>query len=289
MTKGSRLVAATLVALACATTATATAAELPKTDTRIAGEVPAKIRAKGTLVVATAAAFAPNEFTPPNGQTILGMDPDLTRALAAVLGLHVRFVNVRFDAIIPGVASGTYALGVSSITDTTARQKLVDFVDYFSAGTAFFVKANAGPSIKSPADLCGRTVAVVAGTTQNADAQAQDTACVRAGKRDVTIAVFPDQIGAEIAIESSETAVGMADSPIAAYIVKQSHGLLELTGKPYGTAPYGIALPKDSGMAKPVLDALKKLIADGTYRTILTKWGIEIGAITNPQVNGAAS
>jgi polar amino acid transport system substrate-binding protein len=287
MTRRARLAAATLVALACATTATA--AELPKTDAKIAAEVPAKIRAKGTLIVATAASFAPNEFTLPNGQTILGMDPDLTRALAAVLGLHVRFVNVRFDTIIRGVTSGTYDLGVSSITDTAARQKLVDFVDYFSAGTAFFVKANAGPSIKSPADLCGRTVAVVAGTTQNADAQAQDAACVRAGKRDVTIAVFPDQIGAEIAIESSETAVGMADSPIAAYIVKQAHGLLELTGKPYGTAPYGIALRKGSGMARPVLAALKKLIADGTYRTILTKWGIQAGAITNPQINGAAS
>ena len=278
-----RLAAATLVALACA--ATATAGELPKTDVKIAAQVPAKIRAKGTLVVATAATYAPNEFILPNGHVILGMDPDLTRALAPVMGLRVRFVNVTFDTILPGVASDRYDLGISSITDTKARQKLVDFVDYFSAGTAFFVKANAGPVIKSPADLCGRTVAVVAGTTQAADAQAQDTACARAGKRDVTVAVFPDQIGAQVAIESSDTAVGMADSPVAAYIVKQSHGLLELTGKTYGTAPYGIALPKGNGMAKAVLDALNKLIADGTYQAILAKWGTQAGAITNPQVS----
>ena len=39
----------------------------------------------------------------------------------------------------------------------------------------------------------------------------------------------------------------MADSPVAAYIVKQSNGQFKLTGKPYGTAPYGIAIPKDNG------------------------------------------
>ncbi len=41
----------------------------------------------------------------------------------------------------------------------------------------------------------------------------------------------------------------MADSPVAAYIVKQSNGQFKLVGKPYGTAPYGIAIPKGNGMA----------------------------------------
>jgi polar amino acid transport system substrate-binding protein len=274
-----------LFGLAYATTATAGGPL--KTDRKVAGEVPAKIRTKGTLVIATAATYAPNEFIPPNGHAFLGMDPDLTRALATVMGLKARFVNVRFDTIVPGVASGKYDLGVSSITDTKARQTIVDFVTYFSAGTAFYIMANGGPAIKSPADLCGRTVAVVAGTTQTADAEAQNTACRKAGKPDVTIAVFPDHNGARIALESSDTAVGMADSPVAAYIVKQSRGQLAMTGKIYRRTPYGIALPKGSEMAKPVLDALKKLIADGTYRTILAKWGNQSGAITTPQTNGA--
>ena len=36
----------------------------------------------------------------------------------------------------------------------------------------------------------------------------------------------------------------MADSPVAAYIVEQSNGQFKLIGKAYGTAPYGIAVPK---------------------------------------------
>jgi polar amino acid transport system substrate-binding protein len=42
-------------------------------------------------------------------------------------------------------------------------------------------------------------------------------------------------------------------------------------------------------MAKPILAALKLLMSNGTYKTILTKWGIQAGAITNPKINGAIS
>ena len=81
----------------------------------------------------------------------------------------------------------------------------------------------------------------------------------------------------------------MADSPVAAYIVKQSNGQFKVTGTVYGTAPYGIAIPKGNGMAKPILDAVKALMANGTYKSILAKWGIQHGAISNPKINGAIS
>jgi polar amino acid transport system substrate-binding protein len=272
------MAAVVFVAMVCAAAASSgTGAANPAT----------KATSKGTLLVATTATYPPNEFTRPNGHTVLGMDPDLARALAALLGRRVKVAIVRFDQIIPGVASGRYDLGMSSITDTKAREKRVDFVTYFSAGTSFYVKTNSGPDIRSLAQLCGRTVAVVSGTTQYRDAERQTAACRRAGKPDLTVAVFPDHISAEIAVESSKKAVGMADSPVASYIVKQSHGQLELTGKPYGRAPYGIAVAKRSRLTRPILRGLKKLMAEGTYRAILTRWGIESGAIANPKINGA--
>ncbi len=42
-------------------------------------------------------------------------------------------------------------------------------------------------------------------------------------------------------------------------------------------------------MATPMLAAMKELIANGTYKTILEKWGLEDGAITEPKINGAIS
>jgi polar amino acid transport system substrate-binding protein len=105
----------------------------------------------------------------------------------------------------------------------------------------------------------------------------------------VTVATYPDQSAANLAISSGRQQVGMADSPVAAYIAKQSNGQFKVTGKSYNNAPYGIAIPKGNGMAKPVLDALKQLIANGAYVTILKKYGVQAGAITNPTINGATS
>ncbi|TMK24419.1 MAG: transporter substrate-binding domain-containing protein, partial [Actinobacteria bacterium] len=104
----------------------------PTTNPSIAAQVPAAIKSKGTLNVATEAQYAPNEFVAPDGHTIIGMDPDLVTALAAVMGLKVKVINSTFEAIIPGLAAGRYELGASSFTDTKERQKTVDFVTYLS-------------------------------------------------------------------------------------------------------------------------------------------------------------
>jgi polar amino acid transport system substrate-binding protein len=258
-------------------------------NSKIAAEVPAKIKSKGTLTVAADATYAPNEFIGANGKTVEGMSPDLGHALGGVMGLKFKFVNASFDTIIPGLASGKYDLGFSSFTDTKEREKVVDFVTYFSAGTSFYVKASGGLTINSLADLCGHSVGVERGTIQADDATAQSGKCRSAGRPGVTVKVYPDQNAANLAIASGRQQIGMADSPVAAYIVKQSSGKFKLTGKPYNTAPYGIAIPKGNGMAKPILDALKVLMSNGTYKSILTKWNIEEGAITNPKINGAIS
>src|SRR5919202_6941997 len=117
------------------------------------------------------------------------MNPQLAQELARVMGLKVRVVNATFDSIIPGLAAKKYDLGMSSFTDTKERQKTVDFVTYFSAGTSFYVKAQGGPAINSLRDLCGHKVAVEKGTTQAGDATSQSKSCTGAGKRPVTVLV----------------------------------------------------------------------------------------------------
>lgn len=268
--------------------ATARSTQVEKVP-RIARQVPRKIRKQGTLIVASDATYAPMEFIAKNGKTVIGVDADLAKAIGGVLGLNFKVQNATFATIIPGLSSGKYGVGMSAFTDTKARQKTVDFVTYFNAGTSFYVKASGGPKITGLSSLCGKTVAVENGTTQQADATAQNKKCKTAGKPGVKVSAFNDQNQANLAIASGRAQVGMADSPVAAYIVKQSHGQFKLSGKSYGTAPYGIALPKRNGMARPVLNALEYLMKHGQYHTILVKWGVQGGAISNPKINGAIS
>jgi polar amino acid transport system substrate-binding protein len=274
---------------AASTATTAAPAAASGADAKAAGEVPAAVKSKGTLTVAADASYAPNEFFASDGKTVQGMDADLAQALATKLGLKAKVVNAGFDGIIPGLAANKYDLGMSSFTDTKEREKTVDFVTYFSAGTSFYTKADGGPAITDLASLCGHHVAAEKGTTQADDAAAQSKKCTAAGKKAVAVSVFPDQNGANLAINSGRADVGMADSPVADYQVKQSSGSFKVVGTPYGTAPYGIAIPKGNGMAQPVLDAMTALISDGTYTKILTKWGVQDGAITTPAINGATS
>jgi polar amino acid transport system substrate-binding protein len=37
--------------------------------------------------------------------------------------------------------------------------------------------------------------------------------------------------------------------------------------------------------AQAIADAVKSLISDGSYAKVLTKWGVQGGAITDPTVN----
>jgi polar amino acid transport system substrate-binding protein len=261
----------------------------PKSDPKVAALVPAKVKSKGTLTVAADASYAPNEFIKPGSKTIQGTDVDLANALGGVMGVKVNVVNATFDAIIPGLAAGKYDLGLSSFTDNREREKTVDFVTYFTAGTSFYVKAQGGAAIGSVDALCGHKVAVEKGTVQADDAAKQGKKCKSTGKGAVSVLVFPDQNGANLALSSGRADAVMADSPVAAYAVKQSAGQFKLQGAPYDTAPYGIAIPKNSGLAKPLLAALKTLITNGQYTSILKKWGVQDGAITNPAINGATS
>jgi polar amino acid transport system substrate-binding protein len=255
-------------------------------DAAIAAKVPSAVKSKGTLTVAADATYAPNEFIGSDGKTVEGMDADLAKALAGVMGLKANVTNATFDGIIPGLASGKYDLGMSSFTDTKEREKTVDFVTYFSAGTSFYTKAQGGATVNGLADLCGKTVAVEKGTTQQSDAEGQSKKC---NGSKVTVLTFPDQNGANLALSSGRAQIGMADSPVADYQVKKSNGQFKLVGQPYGTAPYGIAIPKNNGMAPVLKSAMEALIKNGTYTKILTKWGIQSGAITTPQINGAVS
>src|SRR5690606_9293947 len=111
----------------------------------------------------------------------------------------------------------------------------------------------------------------------------------QAKKCKVNVLVYPDQSGANLALSSGRADLSMADSPVAAYQVKQSDGKFKLTGQPYDSAPYGIAIPKDSGLAEPIRQALEQLMEDGTYKEILEEWGVQDGAIEKPVINGATS
>jgi polar amino acid transport system substrate-binding protein len=256
-------------------------------DTALADKVPADIKSAGKLTIGTDSSYAPNEYLDSDGKTVIGFDVDLFNAVAQKLNLTTEWTSATFDSIIPGVSSKKYAVGVSSFTINADRLKEVNMVSYFSAGTQWAAKT--GATI-NPDDVCGKKIAVQTATVQVDDLNARSKKCTDAGKAKITIDQYQKQSDATNAVNTGKDEAMLADSPIVAYAVKQTNGQLALVGDIYDAAPYGYAIAKDQKEFADVIgEAVQALIADGTYKQILDKWGVAAGAITTPAVNPPAS
>jgi polar amino acid transport system substrate-binding protein len=255
-------------------------------DQALAAKVPAAVKADGKLLIGTDSTYAPNEFLDTDGKTVIGMDVDLFNAVAAKLGLQTQWTSAKFDAIIPGVESGKYEVGVSSFTINPERMQQVNMISYFSAGTQWAAKQG-NPSGVQPDNACGKKVAVQTSTVQDTDdLPKRVSACKSAGKPAINIDRYQGQDQATAAVVSGKDDAMLADSPVVAYAVKQTNGQLQLLGNIYDSAPYGYVVKKDqTDFAQALSGAVGALISDGTYKQILTKWGVEAGAITNSAVN----
>jgi polar amino acid transport system substrate-binding protein len=258
-------------------------------DKALAAKVPANIKSAGKIIVGTDSTYAPSEFLDTDGKTVIGFDVDLFNAVAAKLGLKTQWTSAKFDAIIPGVESGKYEVGVSSFTINPERMQQVNMISYFSAGTQWAAKQG-NPSGVQPDNACGKKVAVQTSTVQDTDdLPKRVSACKSAGKPAINIDRYQGQDQATAAVVSGKDDAMLADSPVVAYAVKQTNGQLQLLGNIYDSAPYGYVVKKDqTDFAQALSGAVGALISDGTYKQILTKWGVEAGAITNSTVNPSA-
>ncbi len=275
------------VASMLAFSSTAGAASMGTYNAKDASLVPSALKT-ATWQIATDATYAPDESM--SGNTMVGFDVDLIKAVATTLGVKVNENNVTFDNIIAGIQSGKFNIGNSSFTDTKAREKQVNFVDYFKAGEGVYTKASSSFAFKSLQSFCGVSVAVETGTVEQTDAAA--VKCT--GGKKVNVMTFPTQTLANTAVASGRALAGFADSQIAGYIVSTSKGVFKLAGNPVNVAPYGIATPKTAqglALAKAIQAAIKTLIANGTYNSILKSYGAQSGELTSSQVvlNGATS
>lgn len=304
------LVAATALA-ACggSNTPTTTTSGGPSKVASIAAEVPDAIKALAPLQIATDATYAPNEFVDPNTGAISGWDIDLGNAICKVMGVVCTFNNVTFDDIIAQLKASTpsevaggdkprYVFSISSWSPTQPREDGgIDFVTYYKAGESWMVKVG-GPTINTAADMCGHSVAVEAGTTEESDAwgymgqQVGGTViagdknnCKDAGKQDIKVLSFQTQTDANSALLSGRADFGWLDQPVADYQVKQSNGKFKIGGSACSVAPYGIALVKGSALEKPIMDAVKYLMDNnGYYTNILKSWNVTDGAINSATV-----
>ena len=72
------------------------------------------------------------------------------------------------------------------------------------------------------------------------------------------------------------------------YAQSNEPGRYRVLGAPFTLGYQGIAFRKDAGaLREAVTDALRGMIADGTYMAVLTKYGLAANAVAGPLLNAA--
>ncbi|WP_051755589.1 ABC transporter substrate-binding protein [Kitasatospora purpeofusca] len=261
--------------------------------------VPSAQRAAGVLRIGSDLNYPPVAFRGSDGKPA-GLDPDLADALGKVLGLRIEIVDTPFDKLIPGIDGKQFDLAMSGISDTPARRNAlgdngmptgkpgVDFVDYFIAWTSIIVQKGNPKGIRTLDDLCGRTVAVQRGTTQDEIVTRQVGACERTGKP-LQVHRFDDDTVALAEVAAGKAVADFNDLPVAAYAARTTDNgnSLEVTGALSQSSPYGIAVNKsDTALRDAVAKGLDELMRNGTYDAILAKWNVSAGAARVAAVNG---
>lgn len=254
-------------------------------DSDLASLVPDSLKESGTLRVASDLTYAPNEYKDADGNAI-GWEVDLINAVAAKLGLKTDIQNAKFDNIIPGITGDKYDIGLSSFFDTQEREQVVDMVNYYTAGIQW--AAQKGKTV-DPDNACGLTIAAQNQTTEILeDLPAKTKACTDAGKEAINVLGYDTQDDATNAVLLGRADAFTADAPVTNYAIKQMDGKLVQAGPEYDKFLYGLPIAKTAGTLKDaVSQALTALQKDGTYQSILSKWGVEAGAIDSITINGA--
>lgn len=246
----------------------------PKKVDSIAAKLPDALKSKKELIVGVDPSLPPKEFLAEDGTTLQGVDIDLVYAVGNVLGVKMKFESAAFDTLIPGVQNGRYDLVNSSMSPTLERQKILDFVTTDTSGEQLLVEKPNAKKYSSLDKLCGTDAGAIRGSLQVDDLTEQSTKCTANGEKEITISVFPNANALNLALTSGRVLSAFLDVPVSGYQSTQSKGKLVAVGPIYRAGYEGMAMPKGTGLAEAIAEAMNHLVSTGVYKEIFTKWNL---------------
>ena len=249
--------------------------------------LPERIAKAKVIKIAVNAIYPPMEFKDPETAKLIGFDVDLGNAIARQLGVTLDWQESAFEQLIPSVTTGRVDMILSGLNDRPARRETLDFIDYLNSGVQFYTLASTA-DVNAPIDLCGKTIGTSRSTAFPAEIKTwSDTNCVAADKAPITVEGTSDNAAARAQLKQGRFAGGAQGSETVPYTMTLEPNTYKPVGLPFGGAQQGMAFAKtDTQLRDAVLGAFKKVVADGTYASIVAKWNLQSSAIKQIAVNG---
>ncbi|WP_369369741.1 ABC transporter substrate-binding protein [Promicromonospora sp. Populi] len=250
--------------------------------------LPGELRGEATrITVGTESGYPPFEYTNEAGR-IVGFEIDLFDAASDRLGLKYTFHDTLFDSLLGELYANNVDVIAAAMSDTAERQVDYDFVDYYNDSDAIMVPAGNPGGITTLADLCGLTVAVLTGSTQDEALAGLNVAECQAAP--VEVLRFDTDADALAQVQEGNADAELTQWSTGAYNARQvgSGDVFEVANaEVINPSPLGFVFLKgDVELVRAYQAALQSLIDDGTYADILAQHELSAGALERATING---
>jgi polar amino acid transport system substrate-binding protein len=252
-----------------------------------AAELPEAIRQAGVLRLTVNSTYAPMEYRDPATNELVGLDIDLAGEIAKRLGVKITWSETPFAELIPSLQTRRADFIISGISDRSSRRETADFVDYLTTGPQFFVLAE--NAAKATTDLCGKKVGTTRSTSFPIDIEKWSKQnCEAAGLAAVQYVPGENSIDVRNQLKQGRIDAAVQGSETLPYALAQETGKYRIVGEPFAKGYQGIMFRKDdAALREAITEQLAAMIADGSYKAILDKYGLGGNAVARPVMNAA--
>ncbi|MCF6390356.1 ABC transporter permease subunit [Mycobacterium sp. MBM] len=221
------------------------------------------IGSAGVLRVGTEGVYAPFSYHDPATGELVGYDVDVAKAVGEKLGVRVEFVETPWDSIFAALEADRFDIVANQVTINPERQAKYDLSQPYTVGEGVIVTRADDDSIKSLADIRGKTAAENA--TSNWSQIAKD-----AGANVESVEGFTQAI---TLLNQGRVDVVVNDSiAVYAYLAETGDTSVRIAGTVGEKSEQGFAARKNSGLLPELNRALDDLRADGTLTAISEKY-----------------
>jgi polar amino acid transport system substrate-binding protein len=254
------------------------------TGSSMAVELPAEIVQQGSIRVAVVPNYPPMEFRDPATNTLTGFDVELGEALGRKLGVKIVWQETSFDQMMPAISTGRVDAILSGMTDMASRQDTATFVDYLRNGPRFFARQSRAAEFKDMMALCGKKVGASRRTSfPKVVAAWSDQHC---GSEPIQFVGTEGSADARTQLKQGRLDAAVQGGETLPYIMDLEPGAYVPIGEVFAAEFTGLALNiKDKILQQAVVEALDSLIADGSYRALLSKWKLTDYGVEKVTIN----
>ncbi len=157
-----------MLAFAGCQSETSTSEDAANTEENVETKLDA-IKAKGKIVLGTAADYPPYEFHKEidGKDTIVGFDIDIAEAIAEDLGVELEIKDMKFDGLLAALVADNIDFIIAGMVPKPERKESVDFsIPYYQAEQKILIKAEDKDKFKSAEDFAGYIVGAQKATVQ---------------------------------------------------------------------------------------------------------------------------